>query len=107
MSTRLDDIPEDVRDRAVSRDDALGSMEKELRMTCPNDTDYCHVGTEIPTIIKWLQSIEESTFEWVRVDEDGSIIGCYARVPKGVVKLQGSARKSNRHNQMVSYGPYR
>lgn len=63
MSKRLDDIPEDVRDRAVSRDDALGSMEKELRMTCPNDTDYCHVGTEIPTIIKWLQSIEESTFE--------------------------------------------
>jgi len=101
---RGDAIPDDLREREVRSDPSLGTEEKELRMVAPNDVDYCRVGTEIPTFIKWLQSIPTSTFESVRIDEHGAIVACRATIPKGVLKLQATARKSDQHSQMVSYG---
>lgn len=97
--------PERVREKAVSSDGSLTSSEKELRMVCPNDVDHCTVSTEIPTIMKWLQSIEEASYTRVRTDGDGKIVGLTADIPKGIVKLQSTARKSDQHSQMVSYGP--
>lgn len=107
MTTTYEEVPTDVRDRDASTDGALLPAEKELLVTCPNDVDYCRVTTEIPTFVKWLQSIEESSFDWVRTDEQGAIVACSATIPKGQLKLQGSARKSNQHSQMVSYGELR
>lgn len=95
-----------VRDSDVTSDPMLGADEKELRMVCPNGTDHCIVSTEIPTFIKWLQSIPASEFTDVK-REDGEIVQATAKVPKGNIKLQATARKSDTHSQMVSYGNLR
>lgn len=102
-----DAVPDNVRSLPVTSDSEISTEEKEVRIVGANDLEECTVSTEIPTIIKWLQSIEESSFDWVRLNEEGEIIGCNATVPKGVIKLQGTARKSNQHSSMVSYGPLR
>lgn len=102
-----DEIPDDIRDREVRSDPTLSEVEQELRVVGAKDQSSLTVSTEIPTIIRWLQSIEEATFEEVRVDQQGTLVGCNARVPKGIVKLQGTARKSNNHGQMVTYGSLR
>lgn len=107
MTERTTDIPEDIRSREVRTDPKLNAEEKEFRMVVNNTEDYCSVSTEIPTFIKWLQSIEDSSFEWVRVDSEGCVIGCSTQIPKGVVKLQATSRKFNYHSQMVSYGDQR
>lgn len=101
------DAPENVRELPVASDPELSTEEKELRMVTANDQDRMVVSTEIPTFVKWLQSIRGSTFEWVRLDAEGSIVAAKATVPKGNVKLQATARKSNQHSQMVSYGEER
>lgn len=101
------DPPSNVRQMPVASDDSLSKHEKELRMVGSNDSNEMVVSTEIPTIVKWLQSIPSSSFDWIRTDGDGAIVACKARVPKGVVKLQATARKSDTHSQMVAYGDAR
>lgn len=101
------DVPENVRELSVASDPDLSPEEKEVRMVAASDRDVMTVCTEVPTIIKWLQSIQSSEFDWVSMDGDGRIIGAKAKVPKGVVKLQATARKSNQHSQMVAYGEAR
>jgi len=99
------DSPDDseVREMPVTSDSALSADEKEVRIVGINSESEMVCSTEVPTISKWLQSIEVSTVDWVRV-EDGHIIGVKARIPKGIIKLQGSARKADTHSQMVTYG---
>lgn len=99
--------PEDARQRDVTSDEDLLPEEKETNMTFPNDLDRGVIYTEVPTTIKWVLSIEESDLERVRINDEGEIIGCRAKIPKGIIKLQGSARKSDSHSQMVSYGDMR
>lgn len=99
------DPPEDWREREVTSDDELLSQEKELRIVCPNDVDYCHIATEIPTIMKWIQSIEESEVEWVRTNSDSEIIAIAGKMPKGMMTLKSQSKKSNTHGSIVTYGP--
>jgi hypothetical protein len=101
---RGEDIPEDIRQRPTTSDPALNSAEKELRVTGHNDEEELSISTEIPTVIKWILSVSESEVDWVRVNGDGAVVACHATIPKGIVKLQGTARKSNTHSQMVTYG---
>lgn len=103
--TRIDP-PEDWREREAVSDSGLSIQEKELRMVFPKDQDVGIIGTEIVTIIKWIQSIEEVEVEWVRVNEEGEIIGINARIPKGMLTLKSSSKSSNTHSRMVNYGPY-
>lgn len=98
--------PEDWRDRESTSDEGLLAQERELRMVTPWDKDYFHISTEIPTFIKWIQSVEEADPEWVRTNSEGQIIAVAATIPRGLVKLQSSSRKSNTPSQVVSYGPY-
>ena len=51
------------------------------------------------------RSVEESTVESARRNNEGEIVGVTGKIPKGIIKLQASARKSNYDSQMVSYGP--
>lgn len=102
-----ENIPQDVRNRPVESDPELSTTEKEIRLVGSNRDDWVRVSTEIPTFIKWLQSISESDFEWIRVDGSGSILAATAKVPKGNIKLQGSSRKSQQNVQMVAYGEER
>lgn len=87
----------------IGTDPELSAMEKETTITAPNDTDWARIHSEIPTIIKWVYSIGESEIENTRRVE-GQIVAVTAKIPKGVIKLQGKARKSDTHSQMVSYG---
>ena len=99
--------PTDWRDRGVTADNDLAAMEKETSITIPNDLDVAHIHSDIPTHIKWVQSIEEASDVQVRLADSGEIIGVIANIPKGIIKLQGNSRKSNAHSQMVTYGPLR
>lgn len=96
----------ELREMPVGTDDKLSAMEKETSVTFPNDTDMGRFHSEVPTTIKWVLSIEESEITDYRIVE-GEIVSVTALIPKGVIKLQGSARKSNTHSQMVSYGDQR
>lgn len=98
---------EAIRESEVTSDSSLETEEKEIRMVSANDEDRMMISTEIPTFIKWLQSIEPVEFERVRTNDSGEIVAATATVPKGIVKLQATARKSNQHSQMVSYGDLR
>lgn len=100
----LQEPPVDVRERDVTADENLAAMEKETSINFPNDTDRGTIYTDVPTMIKWILSVEASDIVGVRLAESGAIIGVKAKIPKGIVKLQGSARKSDAHSQMVSYG---
>ena len=97
---------EELLDRTIEVDPQLSAAERETSLTFPKDRDEGLFHSEVPTTIKWVLSIEESTITDTRF-VDGSIVAVTATVPKGVVKLQATARKSNTHSQMVSYGPLR
>jgi len=101
----ITDIPDDWRDRDVTADDDLGTMEKETSLTFPNDKDTGVLYSDVPTIIKWVQSVEESEPLGLHMGGSGEIMGVKARIPKSIVKLQGNSRKSDAHSDMVSYGP--
>lgn len=96
----------DPKTMPIGSDPELSSMEKETNVTFSNDTDYGRIHSEVPTTVKWILSIEESEVEDYRT-VDGEIVAVTATIPKGIVKFQGTARKSNTHSQMVSYGPLR
>lgn len=102
---RGDAIPEDVRELATETDTKLSADERETAMTFPKKDDTGAVFSEVPTIIRWTQSIEEASFQWIRVNDSGAIVAATAQIPKGIIKLQGNARKSDTHSQMVTYGP--
>lgn len=103
----LIDPPEDVRTRPVTADPELTTEEKETSMTFPNDTGWGTIFTDVPTTIKWVLSVEASDIRGVRVNAEGQIMAVKARIPKGIVKLKASPRKSNGHGQMVAYGDQR
>ena len=110
MPDKRRDVPS-WRQMEVSSDSKLSKKEKEVRIVGANDQDELRISTEIPTIIKWVQSVEASSLEWARVGEesDGSeyICAVTAKIPKGIMKLQATPRKSNQHSQIVSYGQLR
>jgi hypothetical protein len=87
----------------IGTDDDLNAQEKETTLTIPNDKDGVVIYSDVATMIKWVLSVEESKIVDHRL-KNGEIVGVKARIPKGIIKLQGSARKSNAHSQMVSYG---
>jgi len=97
---------QELRQLEITADDDLGAMEKETSLTFPNDVDYGRIHTDVPTLIKWVLSIDESDIEDYRLKE-GAIVDVRAIIPKGIVKLQGNARKSNAHSQMATYGPHK
>jgi len=96
---------QELLEKEVTSDTKLGTEEKETSLTFPNDLDNGLFYSDVPTTIKWFLSIEESIVEDVRINETNQIIAVKGKIPKGVVKLQGNARKSNSHSQMVTYGP--
>lgn len=91
----------------IVSDPNLTAMEKEISICFPNDLDMGTIYTEVPTIIKWILSIEESVIKDVKRTERGEICGIDAKIPKSIVKLQGKSRKSCSHSHMISYGPLR
>jgi len=93
----------ELREYDIGTDDDLNAQEKETTLTIPNDTDGVVIYSDVATMIKWVLSVEESEIIDHRL-KNGEIVGVKARIPKGIIKLQGSARKSNAHSQMVSYG---
>lgn len=103
-----DQTKEELREIGVGTDPTLGADEKETAITAPNDEDHCLFFTEVPTHIKWVLSIEESELLRHRIysdDEVTKVVAIKANIPKGIIKLQKSARKSNTNSDMVSYGP--
>jgi len=96
--------PEDVKEYPVTSDPKLSTKEKETTFVFPNDKGVGVIFTDIPTMMKWIFSVEESDVVGVRFNDSDEIIGVKAKIPKGIVKLQGNSRKSNAHSQMVTYG---
>lgn len=105
MTKRIEP-PENWRERDVTSGDYLAE-EKELSLNCPNDLDECLFYSNVPTFIKWFQSIEESEPDWCHITSDGEITALGGKIPKGVLKLQGNSRKSQNNSQIVAYGPLR
>lgn len=102
-----DELTEDkIRTMPVKEASDLSPMEKETVLTMPTDMDMALFSSEVSTTIKWFLSVEESIIEDYQT-EDGSIVAVKGRVPKGNIKLQSSARKSNVESQMVAYGDER
>lgn len=97
---------DELRQLEIATDDDLQANEKETSLTFPNDTDYGIIHSDVATVIKWILSVEESEITDYRLKE-GAIVDARARIPKGILKLQQNARKSNAHSQMVSYGPHK
>lgn len=96
----------ELRQLPIRADSGLNADERETTLSCPNDRHDCRICTEVPTHIKWVLSISESVVESYRLDDDDALVSLKARVPKGIIKFQQGARKSDTHSQMVSYGPY-
>lgn len=87
----------------IAEDPALTPMEKETTLTFSKDREYGRFHTANRTGIKWVLSIEEAEILDYRTN-DGTLVAVTADIPRGIVKLQGSARKSNHMSQMVTYG---
>jgi hypothetical protein len=98
----------ELREIGVGTDPALDPEEKETTLTAPNDEDYCIFFSEVPTHMKWVLSVEESELLRHRIYSDDTVtkvVAIKAKIPKGIIKLQKSARKSDTNSDMVSYGP--
>jgi hypothetical protein len=96
---------QELLEKGVTSDAELIKEEKETSITFPNHIENGLFYSDVPTTIKWFLSVEESIVEDVRFNESSEIIAVKGKIPKGILKLQGNARKSNGHSQMVSYGP--
>lgn len=106
----MSEIPtkEELREIGVGIDPTLGTEERETTFTAPNDENYCLFFTEVKTHIKWVLSIKESELLQHRIysdDEETKVVAVKMKIPKGIIKLQNSARKSDTNGDMVSYGP--
>lgn len=95
---------DELRELDVKSHPELKPVEKETTLNFPNDTERGKIHTDVASVIKWVLSIEESVIN-NHVIKDGAIVSIQATIPKGVIKLQSSSRKSNAHSSMVSYGP--
>lgn len=98
----------ELREIGAGIDPALGPEERETTFTAPNDEDHCLFFSEVKTHIKWVLSIEESELLQHRIysdDEETKVVAVKMKIPKGIIKLQNSARKSDTNGDMVSYGP--
>ncbi|WP_206750773.1 hypothetical protein, partial [Halorubrum sp. SP3] len=95
----------ELRELPIASDPKLATDEKETTLTFPNDVSYGRVHTSVPTLVKWVLSVEASEILSYQRDESGNLVAVRAEIPKGIVKFQQSARKSDAHSQMVSYGP--
>lgn len=95
---------EELQNLDVAGDTQLLTEEKETTLTINNDDDSVTIYSDISTMIKWVLSIEESEIIDHRITDE-TLVGIKANVPRGVIKLQSSARKSSNYSQMVSYGP--
>jgi hypothetical protein len=98
----------ELREIGAGIDPALDPEERETTFTAPNDTDYCLFFSEVKTHIKWVLSIEESELLRHRIYSDGEetkVVAVKMKIPKGIIKFQNSARKSDTNGDMVSYGP--
>lgn len=103
----MEDLTEaEIREMPVREDSLLTPQEKETTLTLPTDLDEGTFSSEVGTTIKWFLSVKETEITDYRV-EDGNIVYVRGKVPKSVIKLQSSARKSNNESQMVSYGDQR
>lgn len=89
----------------VSSDPDLSKREKETNVNFPNDLDHGTFASDVPTMIKWFLSIEESEVSYYKTNDDGEVMMVRGKIPKSIVKFQGNSRKSNSHSQMVTYGP--
>jgi hypothetical protein len=96
--------PENVKDYPVTSDTKLTKEEKETDICLPNDLERGTIFTEVPTVMKWIFSVNETEVSGVRMNDSNEIIAVEARIPKGIIKFQRNSRKSNSHSQMVSYG---
>lgn len=94
----------ELQDLDISEDTALDKHEKETSISIGKSDDTVRLHTDVSTMMKWILSIEESEILSHRT-KDGDLVGLKAEVPKGVLKFQSNARKSNATSQMVSYGP--
>jgi len=103
----MEDLTEaEIREMPVREDPLLTPQEKETALTLPTDLDEGTFSSEVGTTIKWFLSVRETEITDYCV-EDGNIVYVRGKVPKSVIKLQSSARKSNNESQMVSYGDQR
>lgn len=96
----------EIREAEVRSDPDLGPTEKETTLTCPTDLDTCRIHTEIPVHIRWVLSVSEAEIQNFRT-VDGAVVAVTAKIPKGLVLLKPSARKSDRDGAMVSKGEVR
>jgi|APHM01.1.fsa_nt_gi hypothetical protein len=98
----------ELRETGIGIDPALGPEERETTITAPKDRDQCVIFSEVATHMKWILSVEESDLMEYRIysdDDETKVVAVKASIPKGIIKLQKSARKSDTNNDMVSYGP--
>ena len=103
MSATTQHTKEELRELPIDTDSDLMAAERETTVNFPNDLDTGRFHTEVRVMIKWVLSIEESEIVDYRL-KDGALVAVTADVPKGVVRFQKAARKSDRHADMVSYG---
>jgi len=99
---------QELREIGAGIDPVIGTKERETTFTAPNDKDYCLFFSEVKTHIKWALSIEESELLRHRIysdDEETKVVAVKMKIPKGIIKFQNSARKSDTNGDMVSYGP--
>jgi hypothetical protein len=96
---------EELLEMGVTESDNLGTSEKEVNVNFPKDRDFGWFHTDIGTMIKWFLSVEETEVTYYKTNDEGKITQIKGKIPKGIIKLQSSTRKSSSHSQMVSYGP--
>jgi hypothetical protein len=93
---------DDLKELDVASDLDITPQERETTLTFPHDTETGRIYSDVPVIIRWVLAIEESEILSHRLKDDETIVGIKARIPKGIIKLQKDARKSNNQSQMVS-----
>lgn len=102
---RVDEL-ESARDKDVVSNPNLRANEQDTTITFEKDTEKIRVYSDVPTFIKWVLSVEETSIDWVHLTDEDEICGCKAEAPKGCFKLK-PPRKSDNHYGMTTYGDNR
>lgn len=97
MQTMTDDIPD------VNEDPALSPEEKQVSLVTTKGEDYFRVHSEVTSVTRYLLKHPSAEIDSTR-EVDGSVVACTAKIPHGLVKLQGKPRKSDQFSQVVSQG---
>lgn len=87
----------------IAEDPALTPDEKQLSLVTTKRGDEFRVHSELTAVTRYLLEHPEADVENTRT-VDGTVVACTARIPHGLVKLQGKPRKSNAFSQLVSGG---